>query len=114
MCNGRLDKMVRWWKSIDSIFLDFHLEFGNAIWHPCYVADIRKVEGVQHTATKIIPELRDKPYHERLQSLKLYSMEYRRRRVDMIQTYKILKDIDRIDSNAFLLKLNRKGQEVIA
>ncbi len=43
-----------------------HLEYGNAIWHPHYVAHIRKVEGVQRRATKIIPELRDKPYHERL------------------------------------------------
>ncbi len=54
------------------------LEYGKAIWHPRYVADIRKVEGVQRRATKIIPELRDQPYHERLQSLNLYSMEYRR------------------------------------
>ncbi len=74
-----------------------------------FVADKRKVEGVQCRTTKIIPELRDKPYHERLQSLKLYSMEYRRRRGDMIQIYKILKDIDRIDSNASFTQAKYKG-----
>ncbi len=39
-----------------------HLEYGNAIWHPQYIADMNKVEGVQHRATKVILELRDKPY----------------------------------------------------
>ena len=86
-----------------------HLEYGNAIWHPRYVADIKKVESVQRRATKIIPELRDKPYQERLQSLKLYSMEYRRKRGDMIQTYKILKKTDRIDSIKFFTQSNYKG-----
>ncbi len=51
------------------------------IWK-CYLASslysrYEKVEGVQCRATKVIPELRDKPYQERRQSLNLYSMEYR-------------------------------------
>ncbi len=39
-----------------------------AIWHPHYVADIKniKLDGMQCRANKIIPELRDKPYQERL------------------------------------------------
>ncbi len=61
-----------------------HLEYRNIIWHPRYIADMKKVEGVQRRATKLILELRDKPYQERLQSLNLYSMEYRRKRGDMI------------------------------
>ncbi len=38
-----------------------HLEYGNAIWHHRYIADMKKVEGVQCRATKVILELRDKP-----------------------------------------------------
>ncbi len=57
-----------------------HLEYGNAIWHPQYIADMKKVEGVQCRATKVIIELRDNPYQERLQNLNLYSMEYRRKK----------------------------------
>ncbi len=57
-----------------------HLEYGNAIWHPQYIADMKKVEGVQCRATKVIIELRDNPYQERLQNLNVYSMEYRRKR----------------------------------
>ena len=42
-----------------------HLEYGNTIWGPFYKGDIKLVESVQRRATKIIPELRDKPYEER-------------------------------------------------
>ncbi len=52
-----------------------HLKYRNAIWHPRYIADMKNVEGVQCRATKVILELRDKPYQERLQSLNLYSEE---------------------------------------
>ena len=78
-----------------------HLEYGNTIWGPFYKGDIKMVETVQRRATKIIPELRDKPYKVRLKDVKLPSLEYRRRRGDMIQVYKIVKDIVRIDKAKF-------------
>ncbi len=70
---------------------------------------MKKVEGVQRKATKVIIELRDKPYQERLQSLNLYSMEHRRKRGDMIQAYKTFKKIDRIDPNKFFIQTKYKG-----
>ena len=82
-----------------------HLEYGNVIWHPCYVADIKKVESVQRRATKMIPGFKDKPYQERLKELDLYSMEYRRKRGDMIQVYKILNNLDRIDISNFFIQV---------
>ncbi len=86
-----------------------HLEYGNVIWHPRYIADMKKVEGVQRIATKVILGLRNKPYQERHQSLNLYSMEYRRNRGDTIQTYKILKKIYRIDPIKFFTQTKYKG-----
>ena len=78
-----------------------HLEYGNVIWHPRYIADIKKIESVQRRATKLIPAFENLSYKERLKKLKLFSMEYRRKRGDMIQTYKILNNIDRIDPEYF-------------
>ena len=68
-----------------------HLEYGNAIWGPCYIGDLKLVEGVQRRATKLVPHLYEKPYEEkRLKELmKLPSMEYRRKRGDIIQCYKL-------------------------
>ena len=57
-----------------------HLEYGSAIWGPYYQADIKTVEAVQHRVTKLIPTLR---IEDRLKSLKLPSLVYRRRRGDM-------------------------------
>ena len=74
-----------------------HLEYGNAIWGPCYMGDLKLVEGVQRRATKLIPHLYDMPYEDRLEYLNLPSMEYRRKRGDMIQMYKIINGMVRMD-----------------
>ena len=58
-----------------------HLEYGNAIWGPFYKMDKRKVESVQRRATKLMPELKDKTYEERLRYLKIPSLVYRRKSV---------------------------------
>ena len=47
---------------------------------------IRLIEVVQRRATKIIQELKDKEYPDRLKTLKLPSIQYRRDRGDMIET----------------------------
>ena len=65
------------------------------------MSDIKKIESVQRRATKLIPEFKDKTYEQRLKELRLFSMEYRRLRGDMIQVYKILNKIDRVEPNEF-------------
>ena len=74
-----------------------HLEYGNAIWGPHYQADIIKIESVQRRATKLIGNLKDKPYQERLRLLNLPSLLYRRKRGNMILMYKIVQGMVRID-----------------
>ena len=76
-----------------------HLEYGNAIWGPHFTLDQKAVERVQRRATRLIPSIRDLPYEERLRELDLPSLAYRRRRGDMIQTYKIINGIDRLDKS---------------
>ena len=78
-----------------------HLEYGNVIWHPRYVIDTKAIEKVQKRATKMIPCLQDKPYRDRLRALKLPSMQHRRRRGDMIQVYKIMNGMERVDPGTF-------------
>ncbi len=52
-----------------------HLEYGNAICHPRYIVNMKKIEGVQCRATKLVPDLKDMPYRERLQSLNFVGLE---------------------------------------
>ena len=67
-----------------------HIEYGNVIWGPYFKEDIKAVDMVQRRATKLVPNLREMSYEDRLRELKLPSLCHRRRRGDMVYTYKIL------------------------
>ena len=57
------------------------------------------LEAVQKWFTRLIPGLKGLSFEERLSSLGLYSLEYRRMRGDLIEVYKILNGIDKINVN---------------
>ena len=69
------------------------LEYGNVVWAPgkSEIGKNKQIEKVQMRATKFaVPGFAHLEYGERLKSLKLPSMEYRRRRGDMIEVWKRL------------------------
>ena len=70
-----------------------HLEYCNAITYPLYERQAKLLEGVQRRATKLIPNLKEMNYNERLKVLKLPSLQYRRVRGDIIEAYKYLHKI---------------------
>ena len=63
------------------------------------IKDINMLENVQRRATKIVPELYDLPYEERLMKLKLFPLKDRRIRGDMIATYKMINGFISINRN---------------
>ena len=67
--------------------------------------------------TKIIPSIRDLPYEVRLQKLKLPTLAYRRLRGDMIQVYKIMHGLNRMNkSTLFTMKdadKNLRGHDLM-
>ena len=77
------------------------LEYGNIIWCPLFKRQSIQLENVQRRATKLINELKDKPYEDRLRALGLPSLKYRRERGDLIQTYKIINKIDELNFSDF-------------
>ena len=77
------------------------VEYGNSIWHPFLRKDFESVEKVQKRATKLVPELKHLTLIERLKRLKLPSLAHRRRRDDMIQTFKIVKGLEDIPTERF-------------
>ncbi len=79
-----------------------HMEYAHAVWNPINKQDRDHLEKVQRRATKLVPEIRHLPYEERLKHLKLPSLLYRRRRGDMIQTFKIVHGLDDIKPNTLL------------
>ena len=70
-----------------------HLEYVNAIWNPVMKKDITSIENVQRRATKMVPQQKDMSYTDRLKQLKMPTLRYRRIRGDMIEAFKIIREI---------------------
>ena len=78
-----------------------HLEYCIQAWNPHLRKDVDMFEKIQRRATKLIPELRDLTYEERLKECGLTTLETRRLRGDQIEVFKILNGYENIDSNIF-------------
>lgn len=77
------------------------LDYGAQAWSPYLLQDIRALERVQRRATKLVPELSHRPYEERCKHLGLQTLEDRRIRGDMIETYKLLHGFEDIPYTKF-------------
>ena len=79
-----------------------HLEYCVQAWNPYQIGDIKTLEKVQRRATKLVKSLRYKPYDERLKILKLYPLEVRRTRGDLIEVFKIINGLEDINPKEFI------------
>jgi hypothetical protein len=61
-----------------------------------------RLESIQRRATKLIRGIRQLPYMERFESLNLPLLIYRRKRGDIIQTYKYIQGLSKGDVDKLL------------
>ena len=73
------------------------LEYAVQFWSPTYRCDVERLERVQARATKLIPEIRNKGYERRLVELDLLTLEQRRLRGQLIETFKIVRGFCAVD-----------------
>ena len=74
-----------------------HLEYAVQSWSPYYKKDIEELEKVQRRMTKLVPELRELPYETRCKQLSLTTLQQRRHRGDLIETYKIIYSFENLN-----------------
>ena len=67
-----------------------HLDYAISIWSPYKQKYKDAIENVHRRATKHLPCMKNIPYQERLERLKLPTLAYRRTRGDLIGVYKLL------------------------
>ena len=67
-----------------------HLEYAAPVWSPHTKVQKEAIENVQRRATRMVPGLSHFSYPDRLKTLKLPTLAYRRATGDMINVYKIL------------------------
>jgi len=73
-----------------------HLEYCTVAWSPHYVKDKELLEHVQRRFTRLIPELKELSYPERLDKLNLWSLEERCVRADLTEVYKVVHGLSAI------------------
>ena len=83
------------------------LEYASTTWSPSYITHIIQIESVQRHFTKTINGHHHLSYGDRLESLKLQSLEHRRLIADLIMCYDIIRGHSCIESSSFFTP-NRK------
>jgi len=71
---------------VTDVLFSFH-SYCVPIWSPHYQKDIELVEGVQRRATKLIDDVKNLHYEERIKKLNLMTLEKRRHRSDLPEKF---------------------------
>jgi len=77
------------------------LEYCVQVCSPYKRKHIRLLEGVQRRATKLVPQLKNLSYDDRLEILGLTRLVDRRIRGDMIETYKIITGKEKVNARNY-------------
>ena len=91
----------RGWLKLYKAIIRPTLEYCNSVWTPLFKKDEDLLEKVQQRATRLLPHLRHLEYAERLRTLNLPTLSYRRQRAELIQIFKIIKGYDRVNPYQF-------------
>jgi len=90
-----------------------HLEFAVAAWSPWTAADIECLEKVQIRAINMVSGLGGMGYTDRLKELKLTTLTERRAELDMVEVYKMMTGISKVDYQTWFTKpTTQEGQRV--
>jgi len=77
------------------------IESSVQVWNPWLRRDIDHIEKVQRRATKLVSGIGSKPYNERLKICKLTTLEERRTRGDLLESFKIMNNFTNVEKSDF-------------
>ena len=72
--------------------------------------DVAQLENAHRRSTRLVPDLRDRCYEDRLRTLNLPSLLYGRRYMDMAQTFRIMTGIDDLEASDFFTMNSRESR----
>ena len=90
-------------RKIISTMIRPKLDYAANVWSPHMKKHIKKLERVQRAATRMVPELSNLEYEERLEEMNLPKLEERRERGDLIMLYKLMNEIEEVDMSDLIL-----------
>jgi hypothetical protein len=77
------------------------VEYSSLIWNPYTIRNNNRVERIQRHMCRMIPEVRNLPYHKQLSCLGLHSLQLRRQRYQLLFTFKIYRQLADVDFHHF-------------
>ena len=101
------DTFVRLFK----VYVRPHLEYAVQSWCPWTAADKEVLEKVQCRAVRMVSNLRGSTYEERIAELGMVTLETRRLRGDMLQTFRILSGVDLVEPETWFQLSNQAVRE---
>ena len=91
-----------------------HIEWGSTACPPDSRAEANSLDRVQSKATHLVKSLRQLSSEERRRRLKLFPLSYRRLRGDLLEVFKIIKGLTRLDYRQFWeVKESRNGPTLV-
>ena len=76
-------------------------QYCSTVWSPHYVKDKQMLEKVQHRFTHMFSHLKKLPYEVRLEELGLWLLKEKRNRADIIEVFKMVKQLSSVPWNRF-------------
>ena len=90
-------------------FVRPRLESSVAAWSPWYVTDMKAMEKVQERMVKMLSNVRG-TYEERLTATGLTTLEERRTRGDLIETFKTLKGFNKVEKEEWFKEVGHEAR----
>ena len=90
-------------------FVRSRMEYAVAVWSPWLERDVDALEKVQRRLIRALSDVRGETYEEKLRDAGLTSLRERRHRGDLIETFKTLKGIYRIDRSKWFRIVDQEG-----
>ena len=84
-------------KILYTVYVRPLIEFAVPVWNLSLKGDIESLEKIQRRVTKMVYELKDLSYEDRLEYLGLTTLEKRRIRGDLIQVFKIFNGFEKVE-----------------
>ena len=93
-------------KKLYTTYVRVHMEFAVPAWSPWLLGDINKLESVQKQAVNMISGLRGSTYEEKLDELGLTTLQERRNKLDMVETFKIINGFSKFPHSRWFKLVN--------
>ena len=101
-----LGMLTSWFVSTKVLYA--HI-FNTLHWNPHYEKDKVLLEKVQRRFTRLFKDLRSREYDERLKILRLWSLEERRHRSDLLELFKMVRGLSAIPLTSFFKLADRSA-----